>query len=64
MTSRAKISPKPSMTPLMNGKTMLIPTTAAIRERERCPEPEKRDRVKDGGCCGCPEEDDEARATG
>jgi hypothetical protein len=49
----------------MNGKTMLIPTTAAMRERERCPEPEKRESVNDGGCCGCPEvEDDEARATG
>ena len=50
--SRAKISPNPSMTPLMNGKTRLIPRTANIRETERELGEVKRDRVSEGGWAG------------
>jgi len=47
--SLAKISPNPSMTPLMNGRIKLIPTTAAILAIERWEGEVKRERVSEGG---------------
>jgi hypothetical protein len=49
MASLAKISPKPSMIPLMKGKTRLIPITATIRETDMRDESVKRDKVREGG---------------
>jgi hypothetical protein len=51
-TSRAKISPKPSITPLMNGRTRLMPSTAITRETERDEGRVKSERVREGGPAG------------
>jgi hypothetical protein len=50
--SRAKISPKPSITPLMNGKMRLIPRTALILRRDRWVGMVNNDNVSEGGCSG------------
>jgi len=49
---RAKISPKPSMMPLMNGRRKLI-ASEEVRARRRVlvvAEGEKMERVAEGGC--------------
>jgi len=51
-TSRAKISPNPSITPLMNGRIKLIPKTAITRLKDRCPGMVNSERVSDGGAAG------------